>query len=39
MIKCPCTPARRGQFLPPEPSEKSVGSDVGMGMGTTFGGE
>jgi hypothetical protein len=19
MIKCPCTPARRGQFLPPEP--------------------
>lgn len=20
MVKCPCTPARRGQFLPPEPT-------------------
>jgi hypothetical protein len=38
MVKCPCTPARRGQFLPPEPSETVIGTDVGTGLGNTLGG-
>jgi len=39
MVKCPCTPARRGQFMPPEPSGLNVGSGIGVGLGTTTGGE
>jgi hypothetical protein len=39
MVKCPCTPARRGQFMPPESSESEIGTDIGMGLGTTFGGQ
>lgn len=39
MVRCPATPARRGQFAPPEPTEKVIGSDMGMGMGNTFGGQ
>jgi len=38
MVKCPCTPARRGQFLPPEPSDPQVGPAAGMGLGTPTGG-
>jgi hypothetical protein len=39
MVKCPCSPARRGQFLPPEPSEKVIGTGVGIGLGNSIGGE
>lgn len=39
MVKCPCTPARRGQFYPPKPSETIVGTGVGAGLGNSIGGE
>lgn len=39
MVRCPCTPARRGQFLPPEPTESVVGPEIGVVLGTTVGGD
>jgi hypothetical protein len=39
MVKCPCTPARRGQFYPPEPGQVIVGTPMGTGLGNSMGGE
>lgn len=39
MIKCPCTPARRGQFAPQAEGNLEVGSGIGFTPGTTIGGE
>jgi hypothetical protein len=36
MVKCPCTPARRGQFSPPDPTGTDTDSGLGLGLGQTL---